>query len=182
MRIPRPRLRFAAILLCLFLPGLLVPGLLRPGTAHAVEPYREFIDGLRRRELFDFTDLYLQKIEQEPGTPADIRTLIPYERALTLLAWSRTQRNPEDQAKMLDQAEAFLEQFTKASPDHPLAGEATTERARMLLARARVEIWKSRAPANQGNRREFQDAARKLVQRAQGIFKAAHDLHKAAWE
>ncbi|MCA9116243.1 MAG: hypothetical protein KDA79_14255, partial [Planctomycetaceae bacterium] len=137
---------------------------------------------MRQRELFDIADLYLVKIEGQPDTPEDIRVVIPYERALTLLAWSRTQRNPEDQAKMLDQAEAHLEQFTKANPQHPLAGEASTERARMLLDRARNEIWKSRAPANQGNRREFQQNARAMVTKAREIFKAAHDLHKAAYD
>ena len=116
-------------------PVMVLAGLLLSGMAQAKEPYKEFIQGLRQRELFDIADLYLVKIEGQPDTPEDIRVVIPYERALTLLAWSRTQRNPEDQAKMLDQAEAHLEQFTKANPQHPLAGEALNFDLRLVEIR-----------------------------------------------
>ena len=152
--------------------------------ARADEPYIEFLEGLRDLRYYEYALLYLDGLRDDPNVPADVRAVIPYEKATTLLAKTRSSaiRSPEVQALELDTALGFLKQFTTESPNHPKAAEANTERARILLGRARVEVWQSRSPGNKDNRITFQDAARKLVAEARAIFQAAHDGHKANWE
>ncbi|MBX3438387.1 MAG: hypothetical protein KF861_12925, partial [Planctomycetaceae bacterium] len=151
-------------------------------VAAGAEPYLEFVRGLREREYFDLAETYLRHIEEQPETPGDVRKLIPYERALTLLAGARSMRNPDARARQLDEAEAQLERFARDAPDHPLAGQANTERARLLLDKANVETWQADAPANRDSREALRERARALIGRARSVFQTAHDQHQAAWE
>lgn len=155
-----------------------------PTGARAEEPYLEFLQGLRDLGYYEYALLYLDTIRDDPAAPADIRAVVPYEKATTLLAKTRatTIRNPQTQAEELDKALDFLKEFTTANPNHPKAADANTERARILLGRARVEVWQSRSPGNKDNRATFQEAARKLIAEARQIFQAAHDGHKAKWD
>ena len=152
-------------------------------AAMAVEPYVEFIQGLRNRKYYDYTLHYLDSLKDDPAVPMEVKQLIPFEKATTYLLMARGGIvNPEVQGRHLEQALSSLDEFTKASPNHPKAGEANSERARILLGQARVEVWQSRSPGNKENRGEFQEKARALVLQARGIFQQAHDQHKAAWE
>ncbi len=150
--------------------------------ATAAEPYLEFARALRQRQYYDLAETYLQQIEQDESTPDDVRALIPYEKGLTLLASSRLLRSPQARSRQLDEAQALFERFANDSPNHPLLGQANTERARILLNKARVETWQADAPANQGNREAFRQRARQLIAQARDVFQKAHDQHKAAWE
>ena len=154
------------------------------GALYAAEPYRELLQGLRNRGYQDYAFQYLDVIENDPYAPREIKELIPFEKASTLLTMARgaTIKNPDVQKKQLEQALGFLEEFVKASPNHAMAGEANTERARILLGRARVEVWESRSPNNKENRATFQESARALVKQARAIFQTANDQHKATWE
>ncbi|MGD9857318.1 MAG: hypothetical protein AB7U20_20440, partial [Planctomycetaceae bacterium] len=125
---------------------------------------------------------YLQHIEQDPATPNEVRELLPYETGVTLLAGSRLLRNPDARTRQLDEAQACFERFVSASPDHPLAGQANTERARILLDKALVEVWQADAPSNQGSHEAFRQRARTLISLARDVFQKAHDQHQAAWE
>jgi len=153
-------------------------------AAVAEEPYVEFLQGLRDRRYYDYVQHYLESLESDPNLPAEIRAVLPYERATSLLMETRAGAitNPEVQARQLDQALGFLDQFIKDSPQHPLAGEANTERARILLGKARVEVWQARSPANVQNRGQFQTAARDQIARARAIFQTAHSQHETAWK
>lgn len=164
--------------------ALVLAAVVAPGTARADEPYLEFLQGLRDLRYYEYALLYLDTIRDNPNTPADIRAVIPYEKATTLLAKTRasTIKNPQTQADELDKALGFLKEFTATSPNHPKAAEANTERARILLGRARVEVWQSRSPGNKDNRATFQETARELIAEARAIFQTAHDGHKAKWE
>ncbi len=148
--------------------------------AVAAEPYNEFLAGLRNREYYDYALIYLDQLATRPGLPAEIKQVIPYEKAVTLLSSAAASRSPEKQVEQLDQALAFLDQFVKESPEHPQAADANTERAQILLGKARVEIVQSRSPANQGNRSEYQNKARGLIAKAREVFKTALDQHEAA--
>ncbi len=161
--------------------GLLVLFLLQPGFAAAGEPYFEFVRGLRERGYYDIALSYLQQIEGEPDLPEDVRTLIPYEKGLTLLQGARLIRNPAAQEQQLDEAQAMFEQFAVSAPGHPLLGQANTERARILLNKARVEVWQADAPANEGNREAFRQRARELIGKARAVFQQARDQHQAEW-
>jgi hypothetical protein len=153
-------------------------------TAHAEEPYEAFIQGLRERRYYDYVMLYLDSIAQDPATPAEIKELVPFEKATTLQMQARSTdiSNPETQAQQLEQAMAYLDQFVKNSPQHPRAGEANSRRASILLAKARVEVWQSKSPGNKDTRAEYQSKARDLILNARGIFSTALTQHKASWE
>lgn len=153
---------------------------LRPVAAE--EPYREFLEQLRERQYFDMAVLYLDQLATKPGVPDDIKALIPYEKAVTLLENSRITRSPDRQIEQLDQALAFLEQFVKESPNHPQAANANTERAQILIGKARVEIIQSKAPANQGAKAEYQVRARQLIGQARQVFDTALKQHTESWK
>ncbi|MFT5093283.1 MAG: hypothetical protein ACI93T_002109 [Porticoccaceae bacterium] len=153
-------------------------------VAEAEEPYVEFLQGLRDRSYYKYALLYLDTIQEDASVPKEIREVIPYEKASTLLLMARSGAitNPEVQSRQLDQALGFLEEFIKNSPNHPRAGEANTERAGILLGKGRVEVWQSRSPSNKENRGEFQKRAREHVTGARAIYQKAHDQHIASWE
>lgn len=150
--------------------------------AQAVEPYLEFVQGLRERRYYDYAMLYLDELEQRPDVPAEVRQAIPFEKATTLQQSARLIRNPDVKAEQLTQAEALLEQFVNANPLHPKAAQANSERARILLGRAQVETWQSRSPANSSKKAEYQARAREYVQKARNIFQQAHDQYLARWQ
>lgn len=160
----------AALLACLALPAV------------AAEPYLDFVAGLRDRNLHDIAVEFLEKAEADPNCPAGVKEIIPYEKAMTLMEGAKYVKNLEQQTKQLDQAEAFLEQFAKASPNHPKAAQANTDRANISLGKARVEVQQARSPANAGTKAQFQTKAREYVGKARAIFQAAHDQHEAAWK
>ena len=151
-------------------------------SAEAVEPALEFIQGLRQRRYYDTALQYMDKIEQQGDLPDDIKTVIPYERAQTLLESAKGLTNLDLQRKQLDASQASFESFVKGSPNHPLAGQANTARGRILLEKARVEIWDGDKPSNEGSREKFRDNARTFIQQARVIFQQAQDQHQKAWE
>ncbi|QDT45066.1 hypothetical protein Pan241w_51830 [Gimesia alba] len=147
----------------------------------AEEQYLEFIEGLRDKNYHDTALDYLNQIEADKETPKEIRELIPFERAMTLMMFSRTQKLPQDQEETLNQALAQLELFTKQSPNHPKAGTANTERGKIILEKAEVEVRKAQT-SDQVKKKEAQTAARKLVAQARAIFQKAYNLHEKTWK
>lgn len=152
------------------------------GRIPAAEPMREFLDGLRSRQYFDWAMLYLDQLQERSDLPADLKAIIPYERAMTLSESAKHSVSPETQQRQLDQALGFLEQFTKESPNHPLAATANSTRAGLLLSKARVDITQAKLPTNKDNREDFQNKAREQITLARGVFEKAHKQYKAAWE
>ncbi|MFK7777158.1 MAG: hypothetical protein QM501_03395, partial [Gimesia sp.] len=150
-------------------------------SASAEEQYLKFLQGLREKNYHDTALQYLDQISADKETPKEIKELIPFERAMTLMVFSRTQKLPKDQEKTLNLALAQLELFTKQSPNHPKAGTANTERGKIILEKAEVEVRKSQSPA-EGNKKEYQAAARKLVAQARAIFQKAYNLHEKTWK
>jgi hypothetical protein len=153
-------------------------------AAVAEEPYVEFLQGLRDRGYHNYALLYLDSLRDDASVPQEIREVVPYEKASTLLMMARggTITNPDVQSRQLGKALGFLDDFIKNSPNHPRAGEANSERAGILLGKGRVEVWQSRSPSNKENRGEFQKLALDFVVRARAIYQKAHDQHKAKWE
>ena len=168
--------RLLALHICLLLAAVQT----RPLAAE--EPYLEFLQGLRERNYFDYAILYLDQLAQRPNLPKEIRQLIPYEKAVTLRENAKILRSPEKQYEQLDQALAFLDQFTQENPDHPYSGDANSDRAQILLQKAEVEIFQSKSPANQGSKTEFQRRGRELVQKSRDVLKLAFDQHEALFK
>ena len=159
---------------------LLIVSLTRSVVAE--EPYLEFLQGLRERNYFDYALIYLDQLALRPSLPAEMRQLIPYEKAVTLRENAKTLRSPEKQFEQLDQALAFLEQFIQENPNHSYSGDANFDRAEILRQKGEVDIFQSKSPANQGSKAEFQRKGRELVQKAREVLKLAFDQHEAAFK
>ena len=151
-------------------------------SVSAAEPYLEFVDGLRKRDYHDYALLYLEKLEKRADVPAEIKEVIPFEKGITLVDGARRLHNPEAQTKQLDQARVYLEQFLKASPNHPQAGLANAELAKVIVEKGKVEVIQSRSPANVAQKAEHQKKARAFFADARKVYKAAHDRYKEAYE
>jgi hypothetical protein len=158
--------------LCLALLGLSC-WLSTSPPATAVEPYLEFVQGLRAQGYNDFAELYLQSLVTKPGVPKDVKDLVPYEMGVTLRDEARRLLIPEEQRSKLDEALASFERFVKASPNHPLAGRANSERAGMLVEKARVDVWDADGESEPQVKRDLRANARKLITQARGIFQTA---------
>jgi hypothetical protein len=152
----------------------------RHQSATAAEPFLEFIAGLRERGYYDTAQTYLDEISARPDLPDEVRQVLPYERALILLAAVRDVTASGAKRTQLDAAEAALEQFVQGAPQHALAGQANTQRAKIRLQKARVAIWDADDPANSGSRGEFLAEARQFIGEARQIFQAAFEQHKTA--
>jgi cellulose synthase operon protein C len=147
--------------------------------ATAAEPYLEFIDGLRARGYFDTALDYLDQIEQRPDTPADVKTVIAYQRAQTLQQGAQSLVSLEERRLQLDRAEQELSRFVAASAGHPLAARANYDRARIMLGRAQVDIWDAAASDEGEQKTDQRSRARKYLGEARGIIVKAIDQNRA---
>ncbi|MED5448032.1 MAG: hypothetical protein VYA62_07410 [Planctomycetota bacterium] len=141
-----------------------------------------FVEALRQRGYFDYAQLYLDEVEKNPASPAEFKVVIPYERAITFLEAGRQAASPTEKTPLYDRAVGFLDQFVKANPNHALAADANSQRGRILLGKARVEVWQSQSPSNASNRATFQETGRAQVLAARKIFQVAHDQYMKAWK
>src|SRR5579872_575012 len=148
------------------------------GAAQAAEPYLEFVRGLRDREYYDYALIYLDELEKRADVPREIKEVVPFEKAITLLRGADRLRTPELQTRQLDQAQGFLEQFLKASPNHPDAGAANTELANVIVGKGKIEVQNSKSPGNVAQKAELQKKARRYFAQARQVYQAAHDRYK----
>lgn len=158
----------------------LVGGVVR--EARPAEPYTEFVARLRERGYFDFAEQYLQSLEKKSGVPQEVRQLVPYELGITYRDSARGLLIPEEQRVKLDEALAAFERFAKGAPNHPLAGRANSERAKILVEKARVDIWDADGTSDEAKKRQLQENARKLIGQARGVYTTAVEQLKKAFE
>ena len=154
-----------------------------PTSGSSEESYIEFAQGLRAKGYYDAAGWYFDQLEARKNLPQEIRTVLPFERALTLLQGARVLRSPAAQADQLDQAQRYLQQFIKqAGKQHPLFARANSEQAQILLGKARVAVLLSQEAGSDTNRAQFQEEARGLIAKARAIYKTAFDAHKLLLE
>jgi len=179
---PMAEMRFRPVPVLVAL-WLLVPSIVSAqGPTVGTSREGSFLEALRQRGYFEYAQLYLDELEKSSVVPAEIKAVISYERAITFLEAGRQAASPSEKTPLYDRALGFLDQFVKANPKHALAADANSQRGRILLGKARVEIWQSQSPSNSGNRATFQQAARGQVIAARKIFQAAHDQFQKAWK
>jgi len=106
------------------------------GQAIYEGPEREFLQGLRDRRMGDVALIELDRIAADPSAPADLKTILPYERALTQLSVARTGGAGVDARSRLDQAEQLLKDFVLNNPSNALAGDAQFLQAEILQQKA----------------------------------------------
>ncbi|HEX6986058.1 MAG TPA: hypothetical protein VF170_11820, partial [Planctomycetaceae bacterium] len=155
--------------------ALLVP-------APAAPPHLKFLEGLRDRRYEDMALYYLDRLAADPSVPADVKEVLDYERAVTLIRMARTGSDPSTQAKRLDEATAALEKFIAEHPNHRLVAKAQTERGEILLGKARVAILEAESPGNEGKAEQFRAEARDAIAKAREIFENARQRYEEQWK
>lgn len=160
----------------------LVAGLASTCSLHAEEPVSNFVNGLKSQGYFDTAMEYLAIIEQRQDIPAEVRAVVPYERAMLMVSESRSIRNTESRNDKLNIAEVELNKFISGNPDHPKFGQASTQLGTIQLERARGLIWEARSPANEAKKGEFQEKARADIVKAKDTFQKAHDRYEAEYK
>ena len=162
---------------------LVLATVLASGVAQAKEPFAEFVAGMRERGFFDYALIYLDAAQNDPKATAEQKSLIPFEKATVLIEWARSgQGGPDLAAKNYDVALTLLDQFIKDNPAHERAGQANSDRGRILLGRARIESWNARIPGNEANKFETQRKAFDFITKAREIFQKARDQHEKSWQ
>lgn len=157
---------------------LLIPAL----PASAAEPVAEFVRGLRERGYFDTAEEYLDRVENDPEISADVKKVVPYQRALVISDNAMNQRNADLQFQLLDKAAQHLDEFIKNNPGHPRLGDAQSRRGKILLDKARVSTLESRSPANTARRDELRKKALAYIEEARKIYQGAHDSYRDIWK
>ena len=154
----------------------------RTTAVSAGEPYERFLDGLRSERLFDQANFFLKQIEADPNLPAEVRMVLPYQKALLLMEAAREAPSPEERRQFLKQAQAAFEQFVKgAKADHPQLAEANSTRARLLIEEAQTDLWEADSPANAAQKDVLRKRTRDSIEKARAVFSDAANQHKAAW-
>lgn len=150
-------------------------------VARADEPHLEFIRGLRTRGYHDVALEYIADLSQRTDVAPEIMAVLPFERAATLLDGAKSVANAKGRREQLDAAQAAFELFVQGAGEHPLVGEANSQRATIFKERALVELWEADDPANAQNRKAYQDRARELLLKAREFSQQAQSKHEVAF-
>ncbi|MFH5803212.1 hypothetical protein [Alienimonas sp. DA493] len=135
-------------------------------------PERAFLEGLRERRMADYALLEIDRLAADEDTPAELKTALPYERALTLLSLARTAGPGANARARLDEASALLEDFALKNPNHPLAGDAQFLRAE-ILQQAAADLLDVDDPVALPE--ETKTQARRLLEDAERVYGRARE-------
>ncbi|MBP87185.1 MAG: hypothetical protein CMJ64_10775 [Planctomycetaceae bacterium] len=151
--------------------ALLVGFVCTSGTSHAVEPAREFLQGLRDRGYHDVALAYLDAMEKSRLAPQSLKLEIELEKAITLIEASRAQRDPALREKSLNDAQILLKTFTETKAAHPKVNSAVSQLGNLIVERARmkVEISKTVKTAQEQKKKKLAEA-KPLYDEAFAVF------------
>lgn len=111
----------------------------------AEEPARKFLEELRNRQYFDMAVEYLDRLEDSPLLPSEMRGLVGYETAVTLIQSVLQTRDLDAREEQLLTAQRKLDEFINQHSDHELVNLARTKLGQVQVERA--VIRRSRAAA-----------------------------------
>ncbi|MFV1963933.1 MAG: hypothetical protein ACC628_00810 [Pirellulaceae bacterium] len=132
----------------------------------AVEPARKFLDGLRARGYYDVALDYLDRVGTSPLAPVELREMLLYEKGVTLVQSSRTQRDMAIRESRLDEAQQLLSQFVKQHAIHAKANDARSQLGNLIVERARIKVEMS----SQGDKQQRLQEALALFEEAFTVF------------
>ena len=141
----------------------------------------KFLRGLRERGYHDLALEYIDKLRKSADTPADLKERLDFEEGRGLLDEASPMTDLERKLVILDKARGKLAAFAEAHPNHPLAPEALTSMARILVERGHTavlqaaELKAAEAQAKLGEARSAFVSARKAYDQATAQLKAKVD-------
>ncbi|MGD9648872.1 MAG: tol-pal system YbgF family protein, partial [Pirellulales bacterium] len=142
-------------------------------TGRGAEPFTEFLDGLRRREMFDMATAYLEQMQSSSLVTDEQKQTIPYELGRTVLDEARATRDTQLRLKRLDEARGYFEQFLKAHPQHSAAADAATQLGGLLVERGKTLLEIANRPNQAAQKDELTKQARDLFAEATKVFNDA---------
>jgi tetratricopeptide (TPR) repeat protein len=146
-----------------------------PQPRHADDPRTvlRFVERLRGKGYHDLALEYLSSLREAPGLPADLATVIDYERGRTLIDEAAQSADTVRRRERLDEAKTTLEAFAKAHSDNPLARDALVQIARILVERGHLAVYLAE---------ETENAAEKdaRIAEARAAFDQAREAYSTA--
>ncbi len=148
--------------------------------ALGIEPAREFLNGLRDRGYHDVALDYLEMMETSPLAPIELKEIIQYEKAVTLIEGSRAQRDQAIREKFLDDAQQLLKEFTESprTSQHALANSARNQLGNLIVERARMKVEQSK----KGDKAKLLKESNALYEEAYNVFKTMEETVKVQLE
>ncbi|MFO0817319.1 MAG: EF-hand domain-containing protein [Pirellulales bacterium] len=144
----------------------------------AAEPAKEFLAALREAMYHDVAIEYLDQIANSPLVPASFKESLGYERGITLMEGARYQKDFALREKQLDAAQAALDQFVTAQPNHAMVFSAKSELGNLLVERADLKMERAKRPA-EIQKDKLKTEARTLYDQAYKTFQAlGEDIKK----
>jgi hypothetical protein len=135
----------------------------------AVEPAKEFLDGLRQRKYYDLAIEYLDTVPDNPAVPIQFKETLAYERGVTLVEGARWQRDPAIRDKWLDEGQKVLTEFVNSQKASLLAVGARSQLANVIVERAKSRLEKSKKQVGEA-KDQLLIESRKLFEEAIKIF------------
>ncbi len=138
----------------------------------AAENCQAFVDGLRKRDLYDVALYYLEATRKDPTADKTFLEVIDFETGVTLLGSARL-LSRKDREKPLDEARDCFERFLAACPQHRQADCAKTHLADLFVERARLKTAEAAGGVQMPEqKRQLREDARSLCRDAEKLFKA----------
>jgi hypothetical protein len=135
-------------------------------VALAEEPTRAFLDGLRERGYHDVALDYLESMATSPLAPLELKEVIDLEKAVTMIAASRTERDSEIRIQRLNEAQELLRKFIREHAQHMKLNVARTQLGNLIVERARLKVDDSK----KGNSQPILAEAKELYEEAYKVF------------
>jgi hypothetical protein len=142
-------------------------------TGRGAEPFTEFLEGLRRRQLFDMAAAYLEQMQSSPLVSDEQKQTIPYELGRTIVEEARATRDTQQKLKRLDEARGHFDKFLKEHPQHPAAADAATQLGGLLVERGKTLLEIAKRPNQTAQKDELTNQARQLFADATKVFNDA---------
>lgn len=150
------------VLGCLTLPVSPVP---------AAEQAGEFLERLRERGYYDTALEYLEQLKTSPLCPTEMKETLDYEVGVTLLGQSKKAGSVQKREAVLKQARDHFQKFIKEHPKHPLAGNAGSQSANVMVEQGRLKIETAgKANTSADEKKKLTEAARASYQEAKKAF------------
>ena len=174
MKMPRNTLRITP---CLALVIAIFGSL---PSAQAVEPVREFIDGLRLRGYYDVAIDYMELMKDSPDAPDDFKKYLLYEQGSMLVDLARSTGDTKLREEAFAQAEAKLQAFAKANPNTDLSAKANTQLANVMVERGRNLVTRGESPGQAANKTKLNEEARGFFDKALETFGTSEKFYDKA--
>jgi tetratricopeptide (TPR) repeat protein len=142
----------------------------------------KFLEALRERGYADLAIDYAEQLGQAPDTPRDLKAILDYEEARSILAETAGMADLVRKVQQLEKAREKLASFTKAQPNHRLAPAALVDMARLLYERGVTAVLQVNDLKGQAEKQVKYNEARSSFNEARAAYDRAEVPLKKAFD